>query len=59
MQHTWLLTKEAATYMRMHPDSVRKLIRTGELKAIKIPGGKTWRTRTDWCDNYLENTVAA
>lgn len=54
----WLLTREAADYMRMDPDTVRNLMRRGDLKAIKQDGGKTWRTRQDWCDAYLMEGAA-
>jgi len=54
----WLLTREAADYMRMDPDTVRNLMRRGDLKAIKQDGGKTWRTRTEWCDAYLMEGAA-
>lgn len=48
---TWLLADEAAEYMRMHRDTVYKLLQRGELRGVKV--GKHWRTRTDWCDAYL------
>lgn len=48
---TWLLADEAAEYMRMHRDTVYKLLQRGELRGVKV--GKHWRTRSDWCDDYL------
>ena len=54
----WLLTREAADYMRMDPDTVRNLMRRGDLKAIKQDGGKTWRTRTEWSEAYLMDGAA-
>lgn len=48
---TWLLTDEAAEYMRMHRDTVYKLLQRGELRGVKV--GKHWRTRSDWCNDYL------
>lgn len=48
---TWLLADEAAEYMRMHRDTVYKLLQRGELRGVKV--GKHWRTRSDWCNDYL------
>lgn len=53
----WLLTEQAAEYLHMHPDTVRGLLRRGDLKGVKTGG--TWRTRTDWCDTYLMKGTAA
>lgn len=53
----WLLTEKAAEYLQMHPDTVRVLLRRGDLKGVKT--GRTWRTRTDWCDAYLMKGTAA
>lgn len=47
----WLLAKEAAEYLGMHADTVRDLMRRGDLQAVKV--GKNWRTKRDWCDTYL------
>lgn len=54
----WLLVTEAAEYLRMDPDTVRQLMRRGELRAVKNPGRKTWRTTTAWCDAYLMGEAA-
>lgn len=56
MDSTWLLVKEAAAYLRMHPDRVRELMRRGELQAVKQ--GKAWRTQQAWCDDYLMEGAA-
>lgn len=53
----WLLVNQAATYLAMHPDTVRALLRRGDLKGVKTGG--TWRTRADWCDTYLMRGTAA
>lgn len=52
MTHTtWLLVKDAAEYLKVHPDTLRDLFRRGEIKAVKV--GNTWRTRIQWLDDYL------
>lgn len=48
---TWLTSKEAAKYMSMNPDTVRVLMRRKELRSVKT--GRTYRTKTEWCDAYL------
>ena len=47
----WLTSKEAAEYMSMDPETVRVLMRRKELRSVKT--GRTYRTKTDWCDAYL------
>lgn len=49
--NTWLLAKDAAEYLQIHPDTLRDLFRRREIKAVKI--GNTWRTRTQWLDEFL------
>lgn len=48
---TWLTSREAAEYMSMNPETVRVLMRSKELRSVKT--GRTYRTKTDWCDAYL------
>ncbi|PCC83108.1 hypothetical protein COM45_04755 [Corynebacterium accolens] len=56
MKSTWLSAKEAAEYLRMHPDTVRMLMRRGDLHAVKQ--GKMWRTQPAWCDDYIMEGAA-
>ncbi|HCD1919242.1 TPA: helix-turn-helix domain-containing protein [Corynebacterium striatum] len=56
MDSTWLLTKEAAAYLGMHPDTARDLMRRGDIRAVKK--GKAWRTTKRWCDDYLTEGAA-
>lgn len=51
----WLLVPEAAEYLGMHPDTLRELFRRGDIRGVKV--GKTWRTKIDWCDEYLMQGV--
>lgn len=48
---TWLLTDEAAEYMRIDRETVYALLQRGELRGVKT--GRRWRIRRDWCDAYL------
>lgn len=55
----WLLTKEAANYLGMHPDTLREKYRSGEIHAEKREGTKPWRTKKEWLDAYLMGGHAA
>ena len=52
-KHTdrWLLVPEAAEYMAMSEEQIRRLLLRGELRGVKV--GKHWRTKTSWCDQHL------
>lgn len=52
----WMLTKEAADYLGMHPDTLRTLFRRGDIRAEKP--GKPWRTKREWLDAYLLGDAA-
>ena len=36
-------TEQVAELLAVHPDSIRAWLRTGELRGIKLPGGRRWR----------------
>jgi excisionase family DNA binding protein len=53
-----LLTPEdSAKYLKMHVDSVRRLLRTGKLPGVKVGGG--WRIPKAALDNMLAGKPAA
>lgn len=54
----WLLTKEAANYLGMHPDTLREKYRRGEIRAEKPKDAKPWRTQKAWLDDYLMGAAA-
>ena len=41
----FLTVAEAAAYLRVHPETIRRLVRRGELTAIKV--GSVWRVPVD------------
>ncbi|MGN0600362.1 MAG: helix-turn-helix domain-containing protein [Oscillospiraceae bacterium] len=51
-------TFEAAEVMHCHPETVKRLLRRGELKGNKI-GGKNWRVTRDAVKEYLEGGATA
>ena len=48
-----LTVAESAVHMRMHPEHVRKLIRTGHLRATKAADGWGWRVDANSIQAYL------
>ncbi|WP_425292160.1 helix-turn-helix domain-containing protein [Corynebacterium mastitidis] len=48
---------EAATHLGRHPDTVRTMMRRGDLRAEK-PAGR-WYTTKQWCDEYVMNGAVA
>lgn len=50
-QAGYLTTTEAASYIRSCDETVRRLIRSGQLRAVRV--GRVWRTRVDWLDDCL------
>jgi len=50
-QSPYLTTQEAATYLRLHQESVRRAAREGRLRAYKT--GKDLRFRKEDLDEYL------
>ena len=41
--HELLTTEEAAAYLRLHPRTISRLIKQGELPGVKV--GRQWRVR--------------
>jgi excisionase family DNA binding protein len=56
-----MTTDEVSVYLNLHPLTVRRLARDGEIPATKI--GRQWRFKRDLLDRWIEeqsieNTVA-
>ena len=45
-------TDFAADFLKVHPETVRRLIRSGELPAVKV--GRNWRVRRSDLQRILE-----
>lgn len=58
-----LTVAEAAVRLRSHPETVRKLLRRGDLAGLKFPSanrGGTWKIRESAIDRFLaRNEYAA
>jgi excisionase family DNA binding protein len=58
---SFLKTEEVLAYLKVTPRTIYRLIRTGELPAVRI--GRQWRFRRDdldaWLDRQATHTVVA
>ena len=58
---SFLTTEEVLTYLKVTPRTIYRLIRTGELPAVRI--GRQWRFRQNdldaWLDRQANPTVVA
>lgn len=48
----FLTTEEVLAYLKVNPRTIYRLIRTGELPAVRI--GRQWRFRQSDLDEWLE-----
>lgn len=49
---SFLTTEEVLTYLKVTPRTIYRLIRTGELPAVRV--GRQWRFRQDDLDAWLD-----
>lgn len=52
MDSEYLKPEEIATKLKVHDDTVRRWLRTGELRGIKI-GKRQWRVKKEDLEEYL------
>jgi excisionase family DNA binding protein len=52
MDNEYFTPEEIATKLRVHEDTVRRWLRTGELQGIKI-GKRQWRVKREELEAYL------
>ena len=53
MNTGWISTNEAAKYVGLSVETVRRATRAGRLRGVKVNGGRMWRTRHEWVDAWL------
>ncbi len=51
-----LTVDQAAERLQMHPDTVRRLLRDGQLPGVKI-GARQWRVPADALRQYIEGQL--
>ena len=49
---TLLTVRDAAKYLKIHPETVRTKLREGTLKGVKV--GTVWRIKREDLDRFLE-----
>lgn len=54
-----LTTAQVAQVMRVHPETIRRLIRTGQLKAIKWHQQGTYRVLRSELNRFLNDGASA
>jgi excisionase family DNA binding protein len=52
MVTTYMTIDEAASYAKVHPQTMRQWLRSGTVKGIKI--GAHWRTTAEWIETAGE-----
>jgi excisionase family DNA binding protein len=58
MDSEYLTPEEIAVKLKVHEDTIRRWLRTGELRGIKI-GKRQWRVRKDDLEAYLAGQAHA
>jgi excisionase family DNA binding protein len=53
----WLTVKQAAARAQVHPWTIRRAVRTGQLRAARIGGRRELRFRAAYIDEWLEASV--
>ena len=53
---SFLTTEEVLTYLKVTPRTIYRLIRTGELPAVRV--GRQWRFRQDDLDAWLDSQAS-
>lgn len=49
-----LTTVEVAKHLQLHPKTVERAIRRGELRAWRPSAAGPWRIRPEWVDDWIE-----
>jgi excisionase family DNA binding protein len=54
-EQAWLTTLEAASYLRVHPETLRNWARKGTIPAAKLGNRGGFRFRREDIDGFLES----
>jgi excisionase family DNA binding protein len=54
----WLTMAEACSYVQLHPVTLRRAVRRGNLVAFRVNRGRVYRFRCADLDNYIESGQA-
>lgn len=50
MEATWLRVGELAEHYQVGPEAIRRWVRDGKLRAVRI--GREWRIRPEWVTEF-------
>jgi excisionase family DNA binding protein len=51
----WITLTEAARYTALSIVTIRRAVRQGRVRAVRVNGARVWRTTRAWIDEYLGN----
>ena len=54
----WLTMAEACSYVQLHPVTLRRAVRRGDLVAFRVNRGRVYRFRRADLDHYIESGQA-
>ena len=54
---SWLRIDDAAQRARCHSATLRREVRRGRLKAVRVGGRKSLRFRPEWIDEWLQKGI--
>ncbi|GAA5418046.1 hypothetical protein Pryu01_03128 [Paraliobacillus ryukyuensis] len=54
MQRSTMNTQEAAEYLGVHPNTIRKYVGEEHLPVLRFPGRRKWLFRRDLIDEWIE-----
>ncbi|WP_142248032.1 helix-turn-helix domain-containing protein [Alkalihalobacterium alkalinitrilicum] len=57
VQRTTLDTKEAAEYLGVHVDTVRRWVHKEGLPVLKLAGGRKWLFKIEYIDKWMEKKM--
>jgi excisionase family DNA binding protein len=58
MEQKWISLAEAARYTGLSIVTMRRAVRQGRVRAVRVNGARVWRTTRGWCDEYLSSAGA-
>lgn len=53
-QERWLTTQDIVEMLSVHPDTVRRWLRSGELKGYDLGGKAGWRVKPSDLEAFIE-----
>jgi len=51
---SWLTLRQAARQAQVCEATLRRELKAGRLRAVRVGGRRSWRVRPEWVDRWLE-----